>query len=64
MIYSVLDDSKTTEEINDRILEMIPNKFDGWIKPITINILGEKIYIKNVKHILPKIKTLRKYRND
>ncbi len=64
MIYSVLDDSKTTEEINDKILKMIPNKVDGWIKPITINILGEKTYIKNTKHVLPKIKVLRQYRND
>ena len=64
IIYSVLDDKIHPNDMDEEILVAVPEKFDGWITPISVNVLGTReLYPKESKNLFPKIEKLRKYRN-
>jgi len=63
-IYSVLDKKRTPKEINKSILDLCPKVLDGWLVPITVNIYGQKQYLREFDGFEKKLLKLRKYRSD
>jgi len=61
-IYSLLDKKHSPTEVNKMISDMNPNK-DGYLFPMTINIIGEKQYPREIENFEKKVQKLRKFRS-
>jgi len=64
IISSFLDDEIHPKYMDKKIEAMIPKKYDGWIKSVSVNVLGKRNYHKYTKNLQKEIGKLRKYRND
>jgi len=62
-VYSVLDKKYSPKEINEKISEMIPDAQFDYLFPITINIIGQKMYPREIGIFENKVKKLRKFRS-
>lgn len=62
-IYAVLDKKHTPKQINEIITENIPNRQNGYLVPITINIIGEKHYPSEIENFEKQVQKLRKLRS-
>jgi len=62
-IYSVLDKNYKPKEIDQKISDMIPSTLLNYIIPITINVIGQKMYPRELESFERKVKKLRKFRN-
>lgn len=61
-IYAVLDKKYRPKKIDKMIFDLIPDPQDEYIVPITINVLGERLLLKEMENFERKVSDLRKFR--
>ena len=62
VIYSFLDDEIRPKYMDEKInsTPITPIRYQEWIKPISVNVLGKKGYYRDTKNIQKKVAKLRK----